>query len=125
MILQKKKFKKIIASKNNVGYKIVFPNDLAVYPQNLDRGTICVNLSNKKVLISPSYKIYKINTDKISCLYLHYLVRNDNSILIYDSIINKGNSCGRVCSDMKSFLNLEFFFPSLKEQNKIAFFCLC
>ncbi|AYJ01375.1 hypothetical protein CWO85_02585 [Candidatus Phytoplasma ziziphi] len=124
LILQEERFLKKIASKNDIGYKIVGSNNLVVCPQNLDRGTICINLDLGKVLVSPSYKVYLINYSFISVLFLFFAIRSRKNNEIFKLIIKKGTSSGRVVTDMQKFLKLKFYIPSLSEQNKIASFLI-
>ena len=107
---------------NTIGYKILRKNQLVFSPQNLWMGNINLNKKFEIGFVSPSYKIYNINENKINSLYLGYLVKSNNMIKKYKLISEQGASIVRRNLDIESFLNIEITVPSLSEQQKIASF---
>lgn len=51
----------------------------------------------------------------MSVLFFHFWITTDYALKKYYTIINQGNSSGRISSDMNKFLKLNNKFPSLKE----------
>lgn len=119
LFLQKDIFKKQVASENNIGYKVLYKNQLVVSTQNLYMGNLNVNLEFDKGIISPSYKVFNIK-QKYSVKYLYYFLKSKKMINLYESISQQGASNVRRNLDFEEFLNISFQIPSLQEQEKIV-----
>ena len=63
LYLQKDYFNREIASKDNIGYKILKRNQVVLSPQNLWMGNINLNSKYDIGMVSPSYKIFNIKSE--------------------------------------------------------------
>lgn len=119
IILQDNMFNKQIASKNNIGYKIVKRNELVLSPMNLWLGGI--DISDFEVgIVSPAYKVYEVNYNQINKHYLKSLLRSDYMIKRYKSISPRGASVVRRNLSIPDFENLKVNLPINKnERDKI------
>lgn len=112
-------FDKQIASENNIGYKIIYKHNIAFSPMNLWMGSI--GFSEYDIgIVSPAYKIFKINEEKMNYIFLkNYLV---TSYMIYLYTINSeiGASVVRRNLDLSALLSSLLPFPPLPEQKAIA-----
>ena len=76
LFLQKEYFNKQAASDNNIGYKILRKNQLVLSPQNLWMGNININNKYNIGIVSPSYKIFKINENIINIDYFNNWIKS-------------------------------------------------
>ena len=58
---------------NQKKYKVVYPNDLVFNPPNLRYGAIARSNIDYKVILSPSYEIFKTDLNKFCPTFLEYL----------------------------------------------------
>lgn len=115
-------FTRDIASKDNVGYKILRKNNLVFSPQNLWLGNINVNLSFDVGLVSPSYKVFSFVEKLTSARYCYYFLTTPKMLFEYEQSSVQGASIVRRNLDLDKFLNINILLPSLEEQTKIAEF---
>ncbi|MFW6029358.1 MAG: restriction endonuclease subunit S, partial [Halanaerobiales bacterium] len=115
LILQEEHFKKQIASSNNVGYKIIKKNELVFSPMNLWLGGI--DISDFDVgIVSPAYKVYKIDYEKINKNFIKVLLKSDYMIQRYKAISKRGASVVRRNLSVDDFEALKIKVPNNSEE---------
>ena len=119
LFLQSEYFDKEIASSNNIGYKVVHKGDVIISPQNLWMGNITYNDKFDNGLVSPSYKIFQINSNYNS-IYISYLLRTYRALYLYKCVSEQGASVVRRNLNLEAFNELIFTIPSIEYQNKVA-----
>lgn len=119
--LQSEYFNKAIASKDNIGYKILNKNELVFSPQNLWLGNINIYNGDITGIVSPSYKVYKI-LDKILVNYLKNIIKTPRMLYEYVISSEQGASVVRRNLNIDLFNTIKIFLPSLPEQQKIVDF---
>lgn len=116
---QQEYFDKQIASKNNIGYKILRKNNIVFSPMNLWMGSI--GFFHKKIgIVSPAYKIFNINTKITIFDFLKYFMTTSKMLYLYKINSEVGASVVRRNLDMKGLLSSNIYIPSVKEQKAIA-----
>ena len=118
---QKEYFNRDIASKDNVGYKVLKINQIVLSPQNLWMGNINLNKSFKIGMVSPSYKIFDVIKGNNSN-FMGYLLRTPKAFYEYTISSEQGASIVRRNLNMDLFNDIKFMIPCLEEQQKIADF---
>lgn len=122
LFLQSDYFTREIASKNNIGYKILSLNQLVFSPQNLWLGNINVNLNFEKGIVSPSYKIYSFEKNILDVLFASYIMKTKELLYEYILCSEMGASVVRRNLNIDLFLKIKINLPSLEEQTQIANF---
>lgn len=120
---QKEYFNRDIASKNNIGYKVLKINQIVLSPQNLWMGNINLNKKFKIGMVSPSYKIFNI-VERNNINFIGYFLRTPKAFYEYKISSEQGASIVRRNLNMDLFNNIKIMLPCLKEQEKIADFLL-
>ncbi|USQ93619.1 MAG: restriction endonuclease subunit S [Candidatus Phytoplasma vitis] len=115
---QSTRFNKRIASKNDIGYKIVSPKNIIIDFIDILTGSIAYNNSNESFLVSPVYKVFEVQP-QYKPFFIFQLLKTRKALQFYKQISNKGV---RISLNINTFNNLLFRIPSLSEQNKIASF---
>lgn len=116
---QKEYFDKQIASKNNMGYKIIRKNNIVFSSMNLWMGSL--GFCEYEVgMISPAYKTFKINEEKTNFNFLKYFMKTPKMLHLYEVNSDKGASIVRRNLNLEQLLSSKIDFPDLKEQEKIA-----
>lgn len=118
---QKEYFNKEVASKNNIGYKVLKLNQIVLSPQNLWMGNINLNSKYEIGIVSPSYKTFDIDK-KNNAIFIEYLLKTDRALYEYNNASEQGASIVRRNLNMELFKDISFKIPSLEEQTKIASF---
>lgn len=118
LYLQSDYFKKIVASKNNLGYKII-NNGQFTYRAMSDDGYFKFNkLANQKAgIISPAYEVFDVSEGAANANFIEYLL---NSIIISSQIYNAAQGGTRLALRFSTLANFRIKLPPLNEQNKIA-----
>lgn len=119
LFMQSEYFNKQAASVNTVGYKILRIGQIVFSPQNLWMGNINYNNKFEIGIVSPSYKIYKVNSNYNS-LYVGYLLKSNHAIKEYISASEQGASIVRRNLDMQLFGEIKFSVPDITRQRKFA-----
>jgi type I restriction enzyme S subunit len=109
-----------VDAKTNIGYKILNKNQLVLSPQNLWLGNINFNIKFDIGLVSPSYKIFNINTNILSVDFAKYIFKTNKMLFEYKTCSEIGASVVRRNLDLDSFYLIPIKLPSLQEQQKIA-----
>ena len=120
IFLQKEYFNKQAASENNIGYKILRKNQLVLSPQNLWLGNINVNYKYDIGIVSPSYKIFTINTKVINMDFLNFWIKTPRALYDYMISSEQGASIVRRNLNMELFSEIVINTPSLEIQNIIG-----
>jgi len=120
IFLQSEYFNKQIASDNNIGYKILKNERIVLSPQNAWMGNINVNTKYDIGIVSPSYKIYRLENADI--WFFKELVKSDKFIKLIDANSQTGASIVRKSLRVDELLNSELLLPNVDEQRKIGEF---
>ena len=111
-------FKKRIASKDNSGYKILRYGNLVI-GMNLWMGGIDI-LTNQNIgIVSPAYRIFKID-DKYNIYFLRNFIKTKKMLELYVLHSEQGASVVRRNLNLSELLGEKIKLPNLKEQQKIA-----
>ena len=113
-------FKKQIASKNNIGYKIIKKNNLVFSTMNLWMGSLDVLTNYEIGIVSPAYKIFEFNKKLMLPEYGDYYMKSYYMLEQYKNCSEQGASVVRKNLDLKALLNVEINIPSIKEQIRIV-----
>ena len=105
--MQSEYFNKQAASVNTIGYKILKMGQIVFSPQNLWMGIINYNNKFEIGIVSPSYKIYKVNPN-FDSLYVGYLLKSNRAIREYVLASEQGASIVRRNLDMQLFDKIKF-----------------
>ena len=114
LFLQSEYFDRSIASDNNIGYKIVRKGQIIISPQNLWMGNLTFNDRYENGIVSPSYKIYEIDS-KYSKKYIYWLLTSKRSFFNYGLVSEQGASIVRRNLNIDAFM--ELCLPVIKEKN--------
>ncbi|OHE26387.1 MAG: hypothetical protein A2Y45_01520 [Tenericutes bacterium GWC2_34_14] len=114
LYLQSEYFNRQIASKNNIGYKILKRNRLVLSPQNAWMGNVNLNFKYGIGIVSPSYKVYNLQNCDLN--FFAQFVKSDIFISILDKNSQTGASVVRKSLNVKSLLDTELQLPTLEEQ---------
>lgn len=120
LFLQKNYFKKQAASENNIGYKILRKNQLVLSPQNLWMGNINLNEKYDIGIVSPSYKIFEINSKIINIHYFNNWIKSSRALYEYMISSEQGASVVRRNLNMDLFNEISLKIPDMKTQSKIG-----
>ena len=112
IFLQSEYFDRHIASDNNIGYKIVHKGQIIISPQNLWMGNLTFNDKYENGIVSPSYKIYEIDS-KYSKKYIHWLLTTKRSFFNYGLVSEQGASIVRRNLNIDAFM--ELCLPVIKD----------
>ena len=113
LFLQSEYFDRAIASENNIGYKIVHKGQIIISPQNLWMGNLTFNDKYESGIVSPSYKIYEIDS-KYSKKYIHWLLTSKRSFFNYGLVSEQGASIVRRNLNIDAFM--ELCLPIIKDK---------
>lgn len=117
---QNERFNKQIASKDNSNYLIAEYGEIVLSPLNLWMGGIGIQDICKKGVVSPAYKVFKVNSQKIFPQFAKYLVRCHQMIKLYGDVSASGASVVRKNLDLDLLKKSPIAIPKLNEQKKIA-----
>ena len=114
LFLQSEYFDRAIASENNIGYKIVHKGQIIISPQNLWMGNLTFNDKYESGIVSPSYKIYEIDS-KYSKKYIYWLLTSKRSFFNYGLVSEQGASIVRRNLNIDAFM--ELCLPIIKDKD--------
>jgi len=116
---QEEFFKKQIASKNNIGYKIIRKNNLVFSTMNLWMGSLDVLTNYDIGIVSPAYKIFEFNEKLMLPEYGNYFMKSYYMLEQYKNCSEQGASVVRRNLDLKALLKINIIIPPTEEQEKI------
>ena len=116
IFLQEEYFKKNVASKNNIGYKIIRKGEFT-YRSMSDTGNFTINrLENIDIgIVSPAYPVFKCNG--VNPDYLKYYFSSNNFKRQIDNLYQGGT---RVALKLKDLENIEIEIPTEDKQTEIV-----
>lgn len=117
---QKEFFKKQIASKNNIGYKVIRKNNLVFSTMNLWMGSLDVLTNYEIGIVSPAYKIFEFNKELMLPEFANYFMKSHYMIEKYKDCSEQGASIVRRNLNLKQLLNIKINIPEVQEQKQIA-----
>ena len=118
IVPQNTHFKKRIASKDNSGYKILRYGNLVI-GMNLWMGGIDILINQNIGIVSPAYRIFKID-DKYNIYFLRNFIKTKKMLELYVLHSEQGASVVRRNLNLSELLEEKIKLPNLKEQQKIA-----
>jgi type I restriction enzyme M protein len=123
--IQSEYFNQNVASNNNIGYKVLRRGQLVLSPQNLWLGNININVGFEIGIVSPSYKVFNINTEIVLISYLKYVIKTSRMLYEYKISSEQGASVVRRNLVPELFDNIPLNLPSIAEQCRIIDFLVC
>ncbi|MBO9413774.1 MULTISPECIES: restriction endonuclease subunit S [unclassified Ruegeria] len=100
-------------------YKVVEPGDLVVNKMKAWQGSMGV--SEHRGIVSPAYITCKTDADKVVPRFLHYLLRSQPFIAVYNSL-SYGVRIGQWDMHYEDFKKIPLAYPDLDTQNRIVSF---
>lgn len=118
IFFQKDYFQKQVASKENIGYKIVNRGEFT-YRTMSDDGNYTFNIQNicEKGIISPAYSVFCVN-EKIAVPQYVYYMMNNFPFKKYIKILQQGGT--RQSLKFTKLCNISIAIPKFEEQKAIA-----
>ena len=117
LVFQNDRFKKQIASIDQSNYQVVKRHQL-VESFPIDEGVLAVQELTDEGIVSPAYKIWDIDMDKIIPVYLEYALRAPRSIQYYKSKL-RGTTARRRSITDDEFCSMRIQCPGLTRQVEI------
>ncbi len=117
LVFQNDRFKKQIASVDQSNYQVVGRHQL-VESFPIDEGVLAVQELTDEGIVSPAYKIWDVDTEKVSPVYLEYALRSPRSIEYYKSKLRGTTARRRSITDTE-FCAMKINCPSLDKQEEI------
>lgn len=106
-------------SLDTTNYKVVAPGDLVVNKMKAWQGSMGV--SQHEGIVSPAYITCRTDPDKIAPRFLHYTLRSQPFIAVYNSL-SYGVRIGQWDMHYDDFKKIPLAFPDLDTQNRIVKF---
>ena len=100
-------------------YKVVEPGDLVVNKMKAWQGSMGV--SEYRGIVSPAYITCKTDAEKVVPRFLHYLLRSQPFIAVYNSL-SYGVRIGQWDMHYEDFKKIPMAYPDLDTQNRIVSF---
>ena len=119
LLAQSEYFDKQVASENNVGYKVIRRGNVVLSPQNLWLGNINYNDNFEVGIVSPSYKIFRIN-DGFDKTLVSTIMKLPIMLHKYVLSSEQGASVVRRNLNMDLFYQITVSLPDLKTQQKLG-----
>ena len=114
IVFQNDRFKKDIASIDRSNYSVVNHNQLVVsFP--IDEGVLAVQDITEAGIVSPAYKIWNIDQERVIPKYLEIWLRSPRSIEYYKSKL-RGTTARRRSIPEDDFLGMPVSIPSIAIQ---------
>ena len=107
------------SKEESLTYFVVEPNQLVVNPMwQIQRG---IGISYLHGIVSPGYRVYYIDLERLISQYLHYLMRSDGYVDEYNKHIRGLTTYDRSVKK-EDFEKIGVLLPSKQEQTQIANF---
>jgi type I restriction-modification system DNA methylase subunit/restriction endonuclease S subunit len=114
----KEYFDKKISSKDTKNYKIVYPLNFAYNPSRINVGSIALNESDKKGIVSPMYVVFElIDKYKLDDNFLFYLLKSKK---IIEKVKNLSQGAVRQQLKYNDLSKIRIPLPSKEDQKKIV-----
>jgi type I restriction enzyme S subunit len=116
--LQSEYFNRVVASKDNTGYKVI-RNGQFTYRAMSDDGFFRFNrlTEHEAGIISPAYEVFECNTESADPAYMDYLL---NSGIVLSQIYGAAQGGTRLSLRLSTLSEFEAAVPPLPKQKKIA-----
>ena len=118
LMFQNDRFKKQIASIDQSQYQVVHRHQL-VESFPIDEGVLAVQELTDMGIVSPAYKIWDVDMEKVVPKYLEFALRAPRSIEYYKSKL-RGTTARRRSIPDAEFCAMRIEYPSLNEQKIIV-----
>ncbi|HBI93668.1 MAG TPA: hypothetical protein DDY58_15320 [Terrisporobacter glycolicus] len=118
--LQSEYFNRQIASKDNIGYKVVRKNNLVFSTMNLWMGSIDILKGYEVGIVSPACKVFYINEELVDISFMGYFVKSSYMMNLYSLNSEQGASVVRRNLDLKGLLSTSVKLPNINEQKIIG-----
>lgn len=112
-------FRNQVFSKNLKNYKIIKKNQFAYSTIHLNEGSIGYLKDKEEALLSPLYKVFKIDDNNLNAYYLYNLLKSNFYINLCSKLV-EGSVNRRGSISFKRFSKIKIPIPPYKEQKKIA-----
>ncbi|MDD5792381.1 MAG: restriction endonuclease subunit S [Erysipelotrichaceae bacterium] len=117
LVFQDDKFKKVIASKDRSGYKLVYRNQLVIsFP--IDEGVLAAQRIVDAGIVSPAYGIWDIDQTQVLPEFLEYSLRCERALDYYKAKL-RGSTARRRSLPTPTLLAFSVPLPEIKEQQQI------
>ena len=117
LVFQDDKFKKVIASKDRSGYKVVYRNQLVIsFP--IDEGVLAAQRIVDAGIVSPAYGIWDIDQTQVLPEFLEYSLRCERALDYYKAKL-RGSTARRRSLPTPTLLAFSVPLPEIKEQQQI------
>lgn len=120
LVSQRDYFKKMVASDDRTKYKLVKKGDVVMSGLNFWMGAIDMVNDFESGIVSPAYKVYELDTTKVSAGYFKYFVRSKQMLKILVSCSITGASIVRRNFDREMFDNWLLKLPTMEVQKKAS-----
>lgn len=117
LVFQEERFKKQIASIDQSNYQIVKRHQL-VESFPIDEGVLAVQELTEEGIVSPAYKIWDVDIEKVIPEYLEYALRSHRSIEYYKSKL-RGTTARRRSITDDEFSAMLINYPDVEKQREI------
>ena len=118
LMFQNDRFKKQIASVDQSNYQVVKRHQLVEgFP--IDEGVLAVQKLTDEGIVSPAYKIWGVNRERVIPLYLELALRSPRSIEYYKAKLRGTTARRRSITDTE-FCEMRIKCPELREQERIS-----
>ncbi|ENZ9534459.1 TPA: restriction endonuclease subunit S [Clostridioides difficile] len=118
--LQSEYFNRQIASKDNIGYKVVRKNNLVFSTMNLWMGSIDILNKYDIGIVSPACKVFYLNEELVDISFMKYFIKSSYMMNLYSLNSEQGASIVRRNLDLKGLLSTNVRLPNIDEQKKIG-----
>jgi len=116
IMLQSERFKKNLASSDTSNYKVVYRNQLVEgFP--IDEGVIYVQKVVDEGIMSPAYRVWDIDTDKIEPDFLEFALHSGKAMQYYRAKL-RGTTARRRSLPTPTLLAMEILLPSKEIQRQ-------
>lgn len=116
--LQSEYFNRQIASKDNIGYKVVRKNNLVFSTMNLWMGSIDILNKYDIGIVSPACKVFYLNEELVDISFMKYFIKSSYMMNLYSLNSEQGASIVRRNLDLKGLLSTNVRLPNIDEQKK-------
>ncbi|OUN42181.1 hypothetical protein B5G26_09410 [Anaerotignum lactatifermentans] len=106
-----------ITSEDTSSYKYVLPNDLVVNKMKAWQGSM--GISRFEGIVSPAYYVFKITSDEIYPMFIHYLLRNASYLPEYRRL-SGGIRPGQWDLSIENFRDIPILIPQYNCQKRIT-----